>query len=165
MNYLQSNFVAGNGATIVLHESIPIGIAGFIHSNPGAKTASLQVGAANYHGKKGENIAYANNGAGKARYTLADHGLTTGDFVFITGPALVDGFQEVTATAAGTFDTDMAYVGAGASDATVYTAQKVFKVASFTEYVLNSVVGPFAAYEVLHHAATGGDTNILWRHS
>lgn len=163
MNYLSSKFVSGNGQTVVVVDSgSRVGLAGFIHSNPGAKTASLQVGGANFHGKKGENVSYVNNGGGNARYTIVAHGMAINDYVFVTTPSGIDGLQKISAVTADTFDTDMAYVGGGASDATVYTGQLVFKVASFTEYILEGLVGPFAAYEILHDAAAGGDTNLLW---
>ena len=163
MNYLSSKFVSGNGQTVVvLDAGSRVGLAGFIHSNPGGKTASLQVGGANFHGKLGENITYANNGSSFARYTLSDHGLAVGDYVFTTTPSGIDGLQKVTAVTSTTFDTDMAYTGGGGSDATVYTGQLVFKVSSFTEYILEGLVGPFAAYEVIHHSSAGGDSNILW---
>ena len=160
MNYLSSKIIIGNGDTLVVSQSIPIGLAGFIHSNPGAKTASLQVGAANFHGKLGEGISYVADG-GFTKYALAAHGRAVGDYVYVTTPNVVDGVQLVTAVAdANNFTTDKAFVAG--SNATIYTGQIVFKAASFTEFVLNDIVGPFAAYEVKHHAATGADTNLLW---
>lgn len=160
MNYLSSKFVTGNGTTlVVLDTDLRVGLGGFIHSNPGSKTASLQVSGADFHGPLG-SLAYDDNG-GFVRCTKVAHGLAVGDYVFITAAGgAVTGIQKITGVTADTFTTDKTY--AAGSPATVYRGQIVFKVASFTEYVLEHLVGPFAAYEVIHHASAGGDTNLFW---
>jgi len=160
MNYLSSKTVeAMNGSDLTLSLTTPVGLAGFIHSDPGGKTALLQVGAANYHGALG-SLSYANN-AGSCQFTKVAHGLAVDDYIFVTSAGgAITGIQQITAVTADTFTTDKTY--AAGSPAVVYTGQMVFKVSTFTEFILEGVAGPFAAYEITHHASAGADTNLLW---
>ena len=66
------------------------------------------------------NTAFSNSG-GFSLFTSVAHGLSVGDYIFITGTDSIDGFQTVTATpTANTYVTDKAYEAAEGDNGTFY---------------------------------------------
>lgn len=103
----------------------------------------------------------ADNGSGKARYTLAAHGLSVGTVVNITGSTngVLDGPQTITADGGGTFDTDRDYVAAAtAGDYTLVAGN--FATMTAEAYIMLAYSSNVAGVVGLDRKGFGSDYGI-----